>query len=273
MLQTTNQTVNQIAKNYVPKLPRTYDQGDPSVQIDLSDPSFKSAPSDGVAQTTAPVAPITTTKSQPIPDPPSSSNANTNIPRPTKDHAKSIPALGATTTQPVPKLTAPSSYTHGSLVYSYSSDSSSSRLHSSSPSTPNPAQHPLPSSQPLPKHNSAMESPLTSELGLDDSPPSSQEVDIFMLATADAMKRKGRGEQPLFDIDPLLQPIDCVGCGEKEDGRVLGVEDTDTIQCTRCSLWSHTACIETQFGNLPTGSNERWICNRCRGARIWDVSL
>lgn len=49
--------------------------------------------------------------------------------------------------------------------------------------------------------------------------------------------------------------------------------EVNTIQCGHCQLWSHTACVETQFGAISKDLNNRWICNRCRGARIWNTSL
>lgn len=199
-----------------------------------------------------------------------------NAKAPHKD-ALSITAATATTVLPQPKYSAKVSeeisdrtqHRHDSSnITPYSSLCSSH----SAPSAPLPIQSTVLSSDYDQRHSPVPVLLSTSE---QDTPTSSQEVDIFMLAAADATKRRERGERPLFESrSPSPQVIQCVGCGETETGDAPGVAD-DTIQCYRCKIWSHTACIKLQFGTSldDVNTENHWICKRCRGARIWDTSL
>lgn len=64
--------------------------------------------------------------------------------------------------------------------------------------------------------------------------------------------------------EPVL--VECDGCGTTEDT----CKESDAIQCSNCTKWSHQLCMEVSSELLDKNEDGSWSCPACKNVTVWN---
>ena len=81
---------------------------------------------------------------------------------------------------------------------------------------------------------------------------------------------------PVLLQDPIQ--FNCAGCGDIKTiplDQLSNDSEEGWMACDNCNRWSHTRCIEVQFGISDDWDNSQvpWKCPVCARESVWDDEL